>query len=74
MSFLQGKVLRGKEGKLEDWKQKLTKNIKTSGEVLKRHANKVSNRIRQWWRGMKKAYTKKKAVPKKEAKSSKSEL
>ncbi|KAK4761266.1 hypothetical protein SAY87_006159 [Trapa incisa] len=67
-----GKVLRGKEGKPEDWKQKLTKTIKTTGDVLKRRANKVSNGVRQWWRGMKKAYTKK-AVPKK-AKQSKSEL
>ncbi|OWM83186.1 hypothetical protein CDL15_Pgr011868 [Punica granatum] len=62
-----GKVLREKEGKAGDWKQKLKENIKTTGEVLKRHANKISNRVRQWWRGTKKAGPKK-------AKSSKSEL
>lgn len=67
--------MREKEGKGRDWKQKVTQNIKTTGEVLKRHANKVSNRIRQWWRRMKKkAFPKKKAVPKKKAKSGKSEL
>ncbi|XP_031252383.1 uncharacterized protein LOC116110305 [Pistacia vera] len=50
-----GKVLRGKESKKVDWKEKISKGIKNSGEVLKRHANKYSNQIRQWWRRAKAA-------------------
>lgn len=64
---LQGKVLREKESRNVDWKQKITKNIMNTGEVLKKHANKVSNKVRQWWRG-------KKAAFKKTSKASKTEL
>ncbi|CAN0901387.1 hypothetical protein LINGRAHAP2_LOCUS21390 [Linum grandiflorum] len=49
-----GKVLREKEkaGK-EDWKKKITKQAVSTGETLKKHAQRVSNRVRQWWKGMK---------------------
>ncbi|XP_017240261.1 uncharacterized protein LOC108213041 [Daucus carota subsp. sativus] len=48
-----GKVLRQKEAKKDDWKQKITKGIQDTSEVLRNHANKVSHRVRQWWRGKK---------------------
>lgn len=52
--LLQGKVLREKESAKGDWKQKITKGIKNTGEILKRHANKVSSKIQHWWKGAKK--------------------
>ncbi|WCJ42643.1 hypothetical protein M5689_023439 [Euphorbia peplus] len=39
----------------DDWKEKITKGIKTIGETVKGHSEKVSNRIRQWWKGVKAA-------------------
>ncbi|XP_030530130.1 uncharacterized protein LOC115740706 [Rhodamnia argentea] len=63
-----GKVLREKESRKGDWKQKLTEGIKTTGEVLKRHADKVSLRLRKWWRGVRSPDSKK------NSKTGKSEL
>ncbi|KAF7851459.1 hypothetical protein BT93_L3884 [Corymbia citriodora subsp. variegata] len=63
-----GKVLREKEGRKGDWKQKLTEGIKTTGEVLKRHADKVSFRLQKWWRGIRRPDSKK------NSKTGKSEL
>ncbi|KAL3535646.1 hypothetical protein ACH5RR_004107 [Cinchona calisaya] len=59
-----GKVLREKENKKSDWKQRITKGILDAGETVKNHANKVSHRIRQWWK-------KKKAVLKKKSSNAK---
>ncbi|KAL5547275.1 hypothetical protein UlMin_006962 [Ulmus minor] len=56
-----GKVLREKENAKNDWKQKVTEGIVTTGDKLKKHANKVSNNIRQWWRRIKKSYPKKRS-------------
>lgn len=50
-----GKVLRQKESKKSDWKQKITKGIQDTSEALKRHATKVSFRLQKWWKGMKAA-------------------
>lgn len=63
-----GKVLREKESRKGDWKLKLTEGIKTTGEVLKRHADKVSLRLRKWWRGVRRPDSKK------NSKTGKSEL
>jgi hypothetical protein len=59
-----GKVLKEKESKTEEWKETITKEFKKSGEVLKKHAQKVSNQVRRWWKG----------VVSKKSKSGKSEL
>ncbi|XP_057968573.1 uncharacterized protein LOC131158037 [Malania oleifera] len=48
-----GKVLQEKESRKGDWMQRITEGVVDTGEALKRHAHKVSNRIRQWWRGKK---------------------
>ncbi|XP_021641045.2 uncharacterized protein LOC110635866 isoform X2 [Hevea brasiliensis] len=55
----EAKVMRGKESRNDDWKQKITEGLKNTGETLKRHANKVSNRLRQWWKRIKAARTNK---------------
>uniref|UniRef100_A0A2N9G5T5 Saposin B-type domain-containing protein n=1 Tax=Fagus sylvatica TaxID=28930 RepID=A0A2N9G5T5_FAGSY len=61
-----GKVLRQKESKKGDWRQKITTGIVNARDSLKKHAYKVSNRVRQWWR--------KKAAGSKNLKDSKSDL
>ncbi|CAK8533880.1 unnamed protein product [Lathyrus sativus] len=60
-----GNVLRSKEKKEGDWKQKIRKIIVDTSTTLKKHATKVSYRIQRWWKGKKTAASKK---------SSKSEL
>ncbi|KAI3443666.1 hypothetical protein Pfo_000331 [Paulownia fortunei] len=62
-----GKVLREKDSKKYDWKERIRKGVLDAGEKLKGHADRVSNRIRQWWRS-------KKANSKKTSKSGKAEL
>ncbi|OVA11776.1 Saposin B [Macleaya cordata] len=54
-----GKVLREKETATEDWVKKITKRVSDTGAALKRHANKVSGRIQQWWRKRKTTSSKK---------------
>nr|XP_048334672.1 uncharacterized protein LOC107424024 isoform X2 [Ziziphus jujuba var. spinosa] len=54
-----GKVLREKESTKRDWQQRISKGIVKTGETLKKHANQVSTRIRQWWRRLKKPSSKK---------------
>ncbi|KAI4350715.1 hypothetical protein L6164_005144 [Bauhinia variegata] len=54
-----GKVLREKEKGKSDWQQKIRKGIADTSMTLKKHANRVSNRIRQWWRGKKTTSSKK---------------
>ncbi|XWS72149.1 hypothetical protein CRYUN_Cryun02cG0015500 [Craigia yunnanensis] len=53
-----GKLLREKESRKDDWKQRINKGIKNASETLKKHANKVSNRVQRWWRGIKAARSK----------------
>ncbi|XVF88693.1 hypothetical protein PTKIN_Ptkin19aG0070800 [Pterospermum kingtungense] len=48
-----GKLLREKESKKGDWKQEISKGIKSASETLKKHANKVSFRVQKWWKGFK---------------------
>ena len=48
--FLQGNILREKHSTKPDWKHTVTKRMKETVQALKRHASKVSNQIRQWWR------------------------
>ncbi|CAF2147972.1 hypothetical protein HID58_000738 [Brassica napus] len=63
-----GKVLKEKESsKKEEWKKTITKELKKKGEVLKRNAQKVSNRVRRWWKRVRSSSSKK-------PKSGKSEL
>uniref|UniRef100_A0A6N2NJ28 Saposin B-type domain-containing protein n=2 Tax=Salix viminalis TaxID=40686 RepID=A0A6N2NJ28_SALVM len=63
-----GKVLREKQNTKDEWKQKIFKGIKGTGEALKGHANSVSNQIQKWWKGVR-------AAPaKKNSKTGKSEL
>lgn len=55
-----GKVLRERESSKGDLKQQITKTVTNTVKTLRRHANIVSNRIRQWWkrvRGKKNANT-----------------
>ena len=56
--FSQGKLLREKESRKGDWKQRISKGIKNASETLKKHANKVSYRVQRWWRGIKAARSK----------------
>ncbi|XP_049413931.1 uncharacterized protein LOC125876734 [Solanum stenotomum] len=53
-----GKVIKEKESKKNDWKQRITKGIQDTSETLKNHANRVSHGMRKWW-GTKKAQWKK---------------
>ena len=65
---MKGKVLREKQNMKDEWKQKIFKGIKGTGEALKSHANSVSNQIQKWWKGIR-------AAPaKKNSKTGKSEL
>ncbi|XP_061352655.1 uncharacterized protein LOC133297505 [Gastrolobium bilobum] len=48
-----GRVLREKESGKSDWKQMIRKGIVDTSMTLKKHANKVSNRMRQWWKAKK---------------------
>ncbi|CAN1159884.1 hypothetical protein LINPERPRIM_LOCUS22024 [Linum perenne] len=70
-----GKVLREKDkGKKEDWKQKVTKQVVTTGDTLKKHAQRVSNRVRQWWKGIKAGVHAKKKTKTTTSRTGKSEL
>lgn len=51
--LMQGKVLRQKNEKKSDWKEKMTKGILNAGEKLKVEADRVSYRIRRWWQSKK---------------------
>ncbi|KAL8456496.1 hypothetical protein ACS0TY_034636 [Phlomoides rotata] len=48
-----GKVLREKDSKKYDWRERIMKGAVDAGEKLKGHADRVSNKIRQWWRSKK---------------------
>ncbi|PIA64410.1 hypothetical protein AQUCO_00100115v1 [Aquilegia coerulea] len=54
-----GKVLKEKKTVKENWQRKIVKGIADTGATLKKHANKVSGKIRQWWKGMKTTSSKK---------------
>ncbi|XP_050375260.1 uncharacterized protein LOC126792823 [Argentina anserina] len=54
-----GKALREKESTKTDVKQKITHGIMKTKDTLKKHANRVSNWLRQRWRGLKQAASKK---------------
>ncbi|CAN8230076.1 unnamed protein product [Cochlearia groenlandica] len=54
-----GKVLKEENSKNGEWKKTITKEIKKKSEALKRHAQKVSNRVRRWWKGLKSSSSKK---------------
>ncbi|XP_021276948.1 uncharacterized protein LOC110411220 [Herrania umbratica] len=53
-----GKLLRDQESGKGDWKQRISKGVKKASESLKKHANKVSNRVQRWWRGISAARSK----------------
>ncbi|XP_047254539.1 uncharacterized protein LOC107843353 isoform X2 [Capsicum annuum] len=61
----KGKVI--KESQKTDWKQQITKGIEDASQTLKKHANRVSYRVRKWWAA-------KKAQWKKSSKTGKGEL
>lgn len=68
--LFQGNVLKERERARSesDWKQIITKKVVDTGEALKKHANKVTDRIQKWWKG------KKASLKRKNSKSSKPEL
>ncbi|OIW09203.1 hypothetical protein TanjilG_11341 [Lupinus angustifolius] len=68
LKSMEGKVLREKESRKGDWKQVVRKGIADTSATLKKHADRVSNQIRKWWRG------KKTTTSKKGSKAGKSEL
>jgi len=48
---MQGKVLKEKaEDKEVDWKEKVVKQVTSVGKTLKTHADRVSHKLRRWWR------------------------
>ncbi|KAL0337315.1 UNVERIFIED_CONTAM: hypothetical protein Scaly_2006600 [Sesamum calycinum] len=53
-----GKVLRQKDAKKYDWKERIVKGVQDAGEKLKGHADRVSNKIRRWWRSKKTSWEK----------------
>lgn len=55
---MQGKVLRQKDTKKLDWKDQVKKGVLDAGEKLKGHADRISNRARQWWRNKKTSWKK----------------
>lgn len=59
--LLQGKVLKERESKNKDWKQRLTTGILDVGQTVKNHASKVSQRMSRWWWKAKKEILKKKS-------------
>eukprot|EP00262_Sarcandra_glabra_P006822 TRINITY_DN19377_c0_g1_i1.p1 TRINITY_DN19377_c0_g1~~TRINITY_DN19377_c0_g1_i1.p1 ORF type:complete len:299 (+),score=72.80 TRINITY_DN19377_c0_g1_i1:139-1035(+) len=44
-----GKVWREKESSKEDWKEKVMKRIINTGAAMRKHANKASHQIKEWW-------------------------
>lgn len=52
-----GKILREKENKKVDWKQKITKGIMDAGEATKKHATKMAFRMQKWWKAKKASFT-----------------
>ncbi|KAJ8452138.1 hypothetical protein Cgig2_016719 [Carnegiea gigantea] len=47
----EGKVLKEKaKDKKVDWKEKVVKQVTSVGKTLKTHANRVSHKLRRWWR------------------------
>lgn len=57
-----GKAFREKAEKKADWNEKVVKRITDAGKTLKTHANKVSHRLRNWWRSKTSAGSKKKSA------------
>lgn len=53
-----GKVLRQKDAKKYDWKERIVTGVQDAGEKLKGHADRVSNKIRRWWRSKKTSWEK----------------
>ncbi|KAK9149481.1 hypothetical protein Scep_008238 [Stephania cephalantha] len=54
-----GKVLREKETAKKDWRHRITEGIADTGATLKRHADNMSGKIKQWWQGKKSVSSKK---------------
>ncbi|XP_023531313.1 uncharacterized protein LOC111793593 [Cucurbita pepo subsp. pepo] len=61
-----GKVLREKESKKSDWKNRITKGVSKAGEAIKKHAYRVSNKVRQWWRAKSRGFKSSKPAAKQE--------
>ncbi|KAL3642928.1 hypothetical protein CASFOL_013743 [Castilleja foliolosa] len=53
MASTLGKVMREKDSIKYDWKERARKGVVDAVENLKVHADRASNRIRQWWRSKK---------------------
>lgn len=62
------KAFKEKAKKKEDWKEKVMKHVTDTGKTLKTQVNKVSHRLRKWWR------SKTSAAPKKKSTANKAEL
>lgn len=64
--LIQGKAFKEKATKNVDWKEKAVKHISEAGKTLKTQANKVSHRLRKWWRSKTSTGSTKKTVNKAE--------
>ncbi|ERN15473.1 hypothetical protein AMTRI_Chr05g68330 [Amborella trichopoda] len=45
-----GKVLRDKESKKGDWKERIVNKIKGTAAAIKKHINKAAHHVKKWWR------------------------
>ncbi|XP_021750986.1 uncharacterized protein LOC110716647 [Chenopodium quinoa] len=57
-----GKAFKEKTKKKDDWKEKVMKHVTDTGKTLKTHANRVSHRLRKWWRSKTSVASKKKST------------
>lgn len=60
-----GKALKDKGDKKVDWKEKVVKQVTSAGKTLKTHADRVTHKLRRWWRSKTNAHSKKKPTSKK---------
>uniref|UniRef100_A0A803MDA4 Saposin B-type domain-containing protein n=1 Tax=Chenopodium quinoa TaxID=63459 RepID=A0A803MDA4_CHEQI len=62
MRSMQGKAFKEKGKKKGDWKEKVLKHVTNTGKTLKTHANRVSHRLRKWWKSKTSVASKKKST------------
>ncbi|XP_078177235.1 nucleophosmin [Carex rostrata] len=66
-----GKIMKNKGAPKKDLKEKILRGVAEKSKQVKQHINKASQKIKKWWKGIKKSGKK---APSKSPKSSKSEL
>ncbi|CAO2841581.1 unnamed protein product [Amaranthus hypochondriacus] len=57
-----GNAFRENAKKKVDWKEKVMKHITDTSKTLKKHANRVSHRLRKWWQKRSSGSSKKKST------------